>query len=38
LLGAHALSHEQVFADKARDLGDRLLPAFWSNTGLATPG
>lgn len=34
LLGAHALSGRQVFLDRASELGDRLLPAFNTTSGL----
>jgi len=37
LLGAHALSGQQFFLDKARDLGVRLLPAFNSSSRLPYP-
>lgn len=37
LLGAHALSGRQIFLDKAKDLGDRLLPALTSPSGLPMP-
>lgn len=34
LLSSYALSGEQVFFDKAKELGDALLPAFESPTGI----
>ncbi|CAM9163978.1 unnamed protein product, partial [Discosporangium mesarthrocarpum] len=37
LLSAYDLSQDQVFLNKARELGDRLLPAFDTATGLPTP-
>lgn len=37
LLSAHALSGDQMFLDKAKDLGDRLLPALNSTSGMPWP-
>ena len=34
LLAIYGLTKDKVFVDKARDLGDRLLPAFNSPSGL----
>ncbi|KHJ43776.1 glycosyl hydrolase family 47 [Trichuris suis] len=34
LLSAFYLSKDEVFLQKARMLGDRLLPAFWTSSGL----
>ena len=34
LLSAHALSNQSIFLDKALDLGNRLLPAFDTKTGI----
>lgn len=37
LLGAHTLSGNPVFVDRARDLADRLLPAFDTASGMPHP-
>lgn len=37
LLGAHALSGEDIFASRAKELGERLLPALQTSSGLADP-
>ncbi|CAE8618387.1 unnamed protein product [Polarella glacialis] len=37
LLGAHTLSGQQVFLDKAKELGERLLPAFDTPSRLPLP-
>lgn len=34
LLGAYAMTHDQLYADKAEDLGKRLLPIFNTPTGV----
>jgi mannosyl-oligosaccharide alpha-1,2-mannosidase len=34
LLSTYHLSGDQIFLDKAKDLGDRLLPAFSSKSGI----
>lgn len=37
LLGAHTLSGQQIFLDRAQELGDRLLPAFNTSSRLPWP-
>jgi len=37
LLGAYTLSGEKVFLDRAKELGERLLPAFNTSSGLPMP-
>lgn len=37
LLGAHTLSGEDIFASRAQELGERLLPALQTSSGLADP-
>ena len=34
LLGAHSLSNESIFLDKALELGNRMMPAFETASGL----
>ena len=34
LLGAFAITHDQLYADKAEELGKRLLPIFRTSTGV----
>lgn len=37
LLGAHALSGRQIFLERARELAERLLPAFNTTSGMPAP-